>query len=515
MIRNSAAVTVALATLILGISQAFAQLAPWQQPPGREGAARSGRLNWLPAESGSSSAVAVEGRSSGKVRPASVDVAVDEPAVAAEKSAPIEMHAPAVLGDTLPDVSEFAAELPQGGPHGQPHAPGAGCGCAAGGGPEGGPMPCDDGGECCRGAIFGGPCGLLEAFYDRVLHNHVWFRGEEVIYSTKGGNLPTLLTTSNAAGTGIPGDAGYAVLLGNDPLNAGSHPGGRLELGAWLDCSHDVGIEFTYLGLRPSTDTVSFTNAGTSVLARPFFNVATNAYDSQLLASPTAPIIAGSLVAVSKDEFAAMEALWRRALTHGDWYRIDLLAGFRYQRLDDSLSLTGTITTDGLVSNDLFAARNEFHGAEVGFLTEWRCCRWSMETNLKVALGNTHSRVNIQGHSTQNGQSPAAGTDGGLLALQSNIGEYNNNQFSVVPELSATLAYNLTQRLRLTAGYTFMYWSTVARVGDQIDTNIDPNQGPQFGTAVPPAGLKPAPPQPLRMSDYWAQGVNLGLDYKF
>ena len=202
-------------------------------------------------------------------------------------------------------------------------------------------------------------------------------------------------------------------------------------------------------------------------------------------------------------------------MTHGDWYRIDLLAGFRYQRLDDSLSLTGTITTDGLVSNDLFAARNEFHGAEVGFLTEWRCCRWSMETNLKVALGNTHSRVNIQGHSTQNGQSPAAGTDGGLLALQSNIGEYNNNQFSVVPELSATLAYNLTQRLRLTAGYTFMYWSTVARVGDQIDTNIDPNQGPQFGTAVPPAGLKPAPPQPLRMSDYWAQGVNLGLDYKF
>ena len=60
-----------------------------------------------------------------------------------------------------------------------------------------------------------------------------------------------------------------------------------------------------------------------------------------------------------------------------------------------------------------------------------------------------------------------------------------------------------------------MYWSTVARAGDQIDTNIDPQQGPQFTNVVPPAGLKPAPPEPMRMTDYWAQGVNLGLDYKF
>ena len=98
--------------------------------------------------------------------------------------------------------------------------------------------------------------------------------------------------------------------------------------------------------------------------------------------------------------------------------------------------MTATTTTapNTLVANDSFAVRNEFHGAEVGFLTEWRYCRWSMETNLKVALGNTHSRVNIQGHSTNNGQAPTAGTDGGLLALQSNMGEYNNNQFSVVPE---------------------------------------------------------------------------------
>ena len=294
-------------------------MAPWQQPPGREGVPQSGRLNWLPAESASPS----------KVRPASVNLAVDDPAMPAPNSAPTETHTPAVLGDTLPDASDFSTDLPQNGPHGLSHGLGGG---AAAAGPDGGPMPYDDDGrECCRGALFGGRCGLLEAVYDRLIHNHVWFRAEETIYWTKGGNLPPLLTTSNADGTGTPGDAGYAVLLGNDPLNEGAHPGGRMELGAWLDCSHDCGIEFTYLGLRPSTDTVTFTNAGTSVLARPFFNVATNAYDSQLLASPVAPVITGSFVAVSKDEFAAMEALWRRALTHGDWYRIDLLAGFRYQ----------------------------------------------------------------------------------------------------------------------------------------------------------------------------------------
>jgi hypothetical protein len=516
MIRNSTALTVALATLMLGVPQAHAQLAPWQQPPGRDGAQMSNGLKWLPADSDSPAAPAVD-RSS-KVRPAGAVRATDNPAAPAEKGVAAQSSAP-VPDDALPGASEFAAEPPHDAAAGPSFGPGPGCGCTQGAGSDCGPMPCDDDGhECCRGAILGGQCGLLEAFYDRCIQNRLWFHADEAIYWTKGGNLPPLLSTSTS-GTGAQGDPGYSVLLGNEPMNERIHNGEHLELGYWLDCTQDTGVEFTYLNLRPTTDQVTFNNPGTSILARPFFNTATNAYDSQVLASPATAggtVTSGALTAVASDKFQVFEALWRRALTHGEWYRIDLLVGFRHQRLDDSLLVTASTTTapNTLGETDSFATRNAFYGAEVGFLTEWQYCRWSMETNVKVALGNSHSRVDIAGTSTLNGNNPTSPPPyGGLLALPSNIGEYNNNQFTMAPELNATLAYSLTPQLRLTAAYTFMYWGAVARAGEQIDTNIDPQQAPRFDNVVPPTGVKPA--FQMRLSDYWAQGVNLGLDYKF
>jgi hypothetical protein len=47
----------------------------------------------------------------------------------------------------------------------------------------------------------------------------------------------------------------------------------------------------------------------------------------------------------------------------------------------------------------------------------------------------------------------------------------------------------------------------VARPGDQIDLDVDPVQFP------PPTGTGARPQFLLRTSDYWAQGINLGLTY--
>ncbi len=68
----------------------------------------------------------------------------------------------------------------------------------------------------------------------------------------------------------------------------------------------------------------------------------------------------------------------------------------------------------------------------------------------------------------------------------------------------------MTSRLRLTVGYTFLYWSQVARAGDQISTVINPSQ-------FPPGQLSgaPAPQFKLALSDFWAQGVNFGVDFRF
>jgi hypothetical protein len=55
-----------------------------------------------------------------------------------------------------------------------------------------------------------------------------------------------------------------------------------------------------------------------------------------------------------------------------------------------------------------------------------------------------------------------------------------------------------------------MYWSRIARPGDQIDMNVNPTQF-QNGhlTGVP------APQFRFITSDFWEQGLNIGLDYRF
>ena len=80
----------------------------------------------------------------------------------------------------------------------------------------------------------------------------------------------------------------------------------------------------------------------------------------------------------------------------------------------------------------------------------------------------------------------------------------------MMPELGLTAGYNFTAKLRMTFGYSIMYWNNVARPGDQIDTNINPAQIPP-ATATP--GYRPA--FQLHTSDFWAQGVNMGLEYRF
>ena len=70
-------------------------------------------------------------------------------------------------------------------------------------------------------------------------------------------------------------------------------------------------------------------------------------------------------------------------------------------------------------------------------------------------------------------------------------------------------------------GYSFIYWSQVHRAGEQIDANNTSGFLPATFSPVIPKGLvvppgPGSPPQFLNASnDFWAQGVNFGLDYSF
>ena len=96
---------------------------------------------------------------------------------------------------------------------------------------------------------------------------------------------------------------------------------------------------------------------------------------------------------------------------------------------------------------------------------------------IKMAVGNTRQTVRIIGQTTINDPNdpPVQTLPGGLLTQTSNIGMYKQNQFSVVPELNLDLGYQLTDHLKATFGYTFIYWSNVVRAGDQISRDVNPN----------------------------------------
>jgi hypothetical protein len=99
-----------------------------------------------------------------------------------------------------------------------------------------------------------------------------------------------------------------------------------------------------------------------------------------------------------------------------------------------------------------------------------------------------------------------------VLTQRTNIGDYQRDQFTMIPEIGLTLGVRVTDRLRATFGYTVLYFPSVVRPGDQIDTDVNPNLIPP--ETVPFTGaLRPR----FRYieSDYWAQGINLGAEFQF
>ena len=353
----------------------------------------------------------------------------------------------------------------------------------------------------------------------------MWFRGEALLWWVRGGQTPALLTTSPAstpvAQAGVLGQTGTTVLFGDQELNTGLHPGARMSFGFWLDGCERSGLEFSYMVLGQNTQTYNATSMGDPILARPFFDVnpAVAAQSALLIAYPNRSF--GTFNAVSTENFQGADALWRRAIVCGGDGRIDLLVGYRYQNLTDGLTINDTVTSSGtaavspgteIKTADLFHTRNDFNGAELGFSTHMRGDRWSFDTTLKLGIGETHTVVLVQGWTSDlvNGVNTAFYTNG-LLALGTNSGSHPSTQFSVLPEIGFTLGYDLTPRLKLTTGYTLLYWPNVARPGDQIDLNVDSRQIPPAQTGV--TFVKPQ--YALHTSDFWAQGVNVGLEYRF
>jgi hypothetical protein len=355
---------------------------------------------------------------------------------------------------------------------------------------------------------------------------------------------PPLLTTSPPNGVnGVPGAVpGSTVLLNAGDVGDTFRDGVRFGLTYWLDdcASHGFDGRIFFTGNR--TDTFQATsNQFPNGLFRPFFIanpvVAGGPPMGEFREVVTAPgSTAGAFIAQNQSDFWGAEANYRDNLWSscdcGTSLRVDLLAGFRYLHLGESLSMTENVTRltastmfpdevagTHIVNQETFATHNDFYGGQIGTAVNYRRDRWTVDLRTTVALGTSHEELDINGAQVRTiPGGPTLVLPGGLFALPTNIGHFSRDVFAVAPEVGLNVGYQVTDHLRAFVGYNFLYWSNVIRPGDQIDRVLDVNNIPRFVNVPPgtiPAVFPPRPEARFNDSDFWAQGVNLGVEFRW
>ena len=84
----------------------------------------------------------------------------------------------------------------------------------------------------------------------------------------------------------------------------------------------------------------------------------------------------------------------------------------------------------------------------------------------------------------------------------------------MIPEIGATMGYQVTPRLRIIGGYTLLYWANVVRPGDQIDLDLNATLIPS-NSATPELVPGDFPRRNFVQTDFWGHGVNAGAEYRW
>jgi hypothetical protein len=360
-----------------------------------------------------------------------------------------------------------------------------------------------------------------EESHDGEIIPRVWFRGDYLLWFTRNDNAPPLLTRGLATSP-RPGalDQPFTKVQGGGRIDFKERHGGRFGVGSWLAPESGLAVEADYLFLSGRDVGGARQSPGTPVLARPFFNVLTGQEDSSLVSYPG--LLTGGIEISNSSRLQGAEANLLKGLYHTGHARVECLAGFRWLHLDEELIIqersdvidpTFPLFGTRFGVSDEFEADNHFFGGQVGLREELTWKRFRLRLVQKVAFGVTRQTIGIRGRTVIDDGTPQV-FDSGLLALASNRGRHAQSRFAVVPEIGAALGLDITEKLTFFAGYSFIYWSDVARPGAHIDRALNPNLIPTSTTFGAPGGPR-RPAFRFDPDDWWAHGVNVGLEWKF
>ncbi len=297
-----------------------------------------------------------------------------------------------------------------------------------------------------------------------------WYSGEVLIWRPQSQRLPPMLVGTSAGGPAVDGP-NTVVLVGPRKTDPHAGAGGRFVLGWSLGPAHQMGMEVSYL----------FTGT-----------------QSSLDRNGPAPFETFTSSRIQSWGVTGVANLYA-----GENATVNALAGYRYfmvnegLRFEQSSAFQGIDTSFRSASADQFDAHNRFHGGELGLRTEFHRGPLSLQFDTKVALGRTVEVIRVSGQTVAvtSGRfgSSTQWFPSGLFGPTSPGSRTVHSNFAVLPEGGLKLGYQLGDRARFSLGYSVIYLSDAARPGDQVDGN----------------------PAPFVRSDFWVQGVTLGMEWRY
>jgi len=362
-----------------------------------------------------------------------------------------------------------------------------------------------------------------------------WTSTEFLLWLVPRGPLPLpLLTTGPAQNFPPPGvldDPNTDILIGADQLKYGNYPGGRLTMGCWLTRSELIALEANafWAGSNGINRTLPPSIAESGVLARPFINALDGTTAVALISFPE--VFDGLLHIYSDSRMYGGEVNLIGKFIRREHWNMDVIAGYRYFELAENLEVANEAFTlqDDVVAflnellpsgstvnfSDKFATENRFQGAQLGIRTAHCLGAMTLAVTGKVAVGQTRQTVQITGSTTR--ILPDGTTDAypaGVFAVGSNSGTFVRNELTVIPQLQVYIGYQCCDWLRVFFSYEFLWWSQVLRPGAQIDPFLNPLLIPtnlDFDPTAAPA----RPLVPFDARSFWAQGISIGMEFKY
>ena len=385
------------------------------------------------------------------------------------------------------------------------------------------------------------PASPLSRLYGGIEYLHWWVKDAPL-------SVPLVSSGPEANKEGFLINSGTTILYGapfspavggNDKQAFPGFNGARLTVGYWLDDAQRYAVEASGFLLQSRTTTyqVQGDSSGSPGRRVPVFNTIPYApgggcdpdnpmvclvpqtEDGVPLSIPgdlTGGVKITNSLQLGEFDLTGVIPLYRNA----SW-QVSGLGGGTFLQLNEGFNLTANLA--GLPTSDLYAGqsgysvdefktRNRFYGATLGLRGRYSYGPMFVEGTGRVSFGASQEMLTVNGGYADFG-TMFASTSGpyGIFAMPANEGKFTQVHFAVVPEVQFKVGYNITPSIALTVGYDFLYDSNVIRPGDQINRNVPKGQTfQQDGTA---ASLT-SPARLFRTSDFYAQGITIGLVFR-